>query len=139
VFIKVAYRWFHKLFKLLIALLAMKTGVLIGVIVVLLIFGFYVFNGKNKSDNAITTVSANTVKISNFAFSPSEIIVKVGENVTWINEDSAPHAIVSDFGDEMVSKQLAKGESYTHTFILGAVYEYHCSVHPSMKGKVIVQ
>lgn len=120
----------------------MKTGVLIGIIVVVLVVviaGFYVFNGKSNSNSPSNVESGNVVKISGFAFSPSEIKIKSGESVTWINEDNAPHAIVSNSGNELASDSFSKGKSYIHTFNSAGTYEYHCSIHPSMKGKVIVE
>ncbi len=82
---------------------------------------------------------ANSVSISNFAFSQKEITVKAGTTVTWTNNDSAPHTVTSDSGSELSSASLAKGQSYSHTFTQPGTYAYHCSVHPQMAGKVAVQ
>lgn len=81
----------------------------------------------------------NDIEISGFAFNPSFLTIPKGASVVWANMDSAPHTIVSDSGNEMSSGSISKGKTYTHTFSTPGTYEYHCSIHPSMKGKVIVE
>ena len=83
--------------------------------------------------------SQNSVTISNFAFTPSELKVKVGDTVTWTNKDSAPHTVTSDSGSELASQSLSKGQTYSHTFSQAGTYSYHCSIHTGMKAKVIVE
>jgi amicyanin len=121
----------------------MKTGVLIGIVVVVLavvIGGFFVYNSKSSSSvNIDSLVAGNSVEIVNFAFSPVEIKIKSGENVTWTNKDNVRHSVISDSGDELYSDLLSLGESYTHIFNSPGTYMYHCGPHPSMKGKVIVE
>lgn len=86
-------------------------------------------------------VATTTVKIANFSFSPETIKVKVGDTVTWTNEDAARHDVVADEEsmDAPASELLAKGESYSFTFKKAGTYAYHCTPHPYMKAKVIVE
>jgi plastocyanin len=81
----------------------------------------------------------NIVEISNFAFMPPEIIINKGDTVVWINQDSAPHTIKSDVGNEINSGTLSNGQKYSHTFGSSGIFGYHCSIHASMKGKVVVR
>jgi amicyanin len=83
---------------------------------------------------------ANAIAINNFAFSPATLTVKAGTTVTWTNEDSVPHTVVSDAGSAVVftSPALATGSSFPFTFTQAGTYTYHCSIHPSMKGTVVV-
>ncbi|OPY38350.1 MAG: Halocyanin precursor [Methanoregula sp. PtaU1.Bin051] len=76
--------------------------------------------------------------MKNFAFSPATITVKPETTVTWTNEDSAIHTIVADSG-AFASDILGTGPSFRFTFSTAGTYTYHCSIHPSMKGTVIVQ
>ena len=92
---------------------------------------------------AAPTTSAgggNTVVIKNFAFDPSQLTVKTGTVVKWTNQDGAPHTIVSDTGSPAAfsSDSLSSGASYTFTFTQPGTYMYHCSIHPSMKGTIMV-
>jgi plastocyanin len=79
------------------------------------------------------------IAISGFAFSPATITIPKGATVIWTNNDAAAHTVVSDSGSEISSPSIAKGETYAHTFSTPGTYTYHCSVHPSMKGTIIVQ
>ena len=90
---------------------------------------------------ATTTIQPQTaaVNIKTFSFNPSTLTVKVGTIVTWTNEDSTKHTITSDSGNELNSPQLSQGETYSHTFNQAGTYNYHCSIHYSMTGKVIVE
>jgi len=81
---------------------------------------------------------ANTVSIQNYAFSPGTLTVPSGTTVTWMNNDNVDHTVVSTTGT-FTSGTLAKGQSYTYTFTTPGTYDYTCSIHPSMKGTIIVQ
>ena len=82
--------------------------------------------------------AAASVAISNFAFSPADLTVKVGDSVTWTNNDSVAHTITSDAGD-FDSGSIAQGATYTHKFDKAGTVSYHCAVHPSMTAKITVQ
>ena len=86
-----------------------------------------------------TTAAPATAEIAiqGFAFDPATVTVKVGTAITWTNQDSAEHTITSDKGD-WDSGKTAQGGKYTHTFDQAGTFTYHCSVHPSMKGSVVV-
>jgi plastocyanin len=83
----------------------------------------------------------NAITIKNFAFSPASLTVKSGTTVTWTNQDSVPHIVASDTGSPaaFTSDSLSTGDSYTFTFTQAGEYTYHCSIHPSMKGTIVVQ
>ena len=78
------------------------------------------------------------VKIDNYSFSPSDIIVKAGTTVTWVNHDDVPHTVKSDEG-AFKSKAMDTDDKLSFTFDKPGVYEYYCSVHPRMMGKVVVR
>lgn len=83
------------------------------------------------------TSNTNTVTIQNMSFNPSTLNVQVGTTVTWINKDSTTHHVVSDSG-VFDSGDLSTGMSYNYTFNQTGSYPYHCSIHPSMKGTIVV-
>jgi len=74
---------------------------------------------------------------------PSLIVIEKGKQVTWVNEDSAFHSITSGFYDTPTdlfdSGHLDPFESYTLTFDETGTYDYFCTLHPWMKGQVIVE
>ena len=75
------------------------------------------------------------VTIQNFTFSPSVVNILQGGTVTWTNKDSTTHTVT--FADG--SSDIVSGASFTKTFNDLGVIDYHCSIHPSMTGKVVVQ
>jgi amicyanin len=83
--------------------------------------------------------SVNEVKIDNFNFSPQTLTVAVGTKVTWTNRDDVPHTVVSIDKKTIVSPALDTDEKFAYTFTAPGTYDYYCSVHPHMKGRIIVQ
>ena len=84
-----------------------------------------------------TTNSARAVTISNFTFAPATITVRAGEEVTWVNEDDAPHTVLgSDPGSPLKSPALDTGDKYAAKLTQPGTYEYFCSLHPHMTGVV---
>jgi plastocyanin len=77
----------------------------------------------------------NTVTIQDFKFNPDTLTVKIGDTVTWINEDGAVHTVKSDTFN---SQNIKNADSFLLRFTEAGTYEYSCKIHPYMKGKIIV-
>lgn len=77
------------------------------------------------------------VHISNFTFGPKAATVKVGQTVTWTNDDDIPHTVVAT-DKSFRSKVLDTGQSFSFTFTKPGQVAYFCSLHPMMTGKVTV-
>jgi plastocyanin len=71
------------------------------------------------------------------SFSPNPVEVKVGETVTWINDDSGGHTVTSKDG-VFDSGMMGKGQSFSFTFDKAGEYPYICEPHPNMVGTVVV-
>jgi plastocyanin len=78
------------------------------------------------------------VEISGFAFVPPTLTVSVGTRVTWTNNDSTNHTVTSN-DNLFESGNLAKGATFSYTFEEKGTFDYHCKIHPSMTGKIIVE
>jgi amicyanin len=76
------------------------------------------------------------VSISNFAFDPAVLTVKVGSTVTWTNNDIVAHTVT--FTDVANSPVLNRGDHFSRTFTKAGTYSYICSIHPFMHGMVVV-
>ncbi len=76
--------------------------------------------------------------IANFSFMPDPVNVKAGAQLTWTNQDSALHTIVADDGS-FQSTTLNKGQKFSQTVAAPGSHSYHCSIHPFMKGTIVVQ
>jgi plastocyanin len=81
---------------------------------------------------------AATVSMDHSTFMPSEITVALGTTVTWVNNEPMPHTVV-DLNKAFRSKTLVKDATFSFTFTTAGDYSYLCSIHPNMKGKVIVK
>ena len=77
------------------------------------------------------------VGIDNFTFNPKVVTVKAGDTVTWTNRDDIPHT-VADPG-KFKSKALDTGDSYSFTFTTPGSFDYFCSLHPHMTGRIVVE
>lgn len=78
----------------------------------------------------------NTILIQDFAFNPGVINIKKGDTVSWINKDTAPHVVESS---AFVSDTLSTGQSFSYIFNEAGTFDYICTLHPSMKGQIIVE
>lgn len=81
--------------------------------------------------------SGAAVSIANFAFNPATISVPAGGTVTWRNDDATAHTVTAD-GGQFDSGTLNSGASFTWTFSEPGSVAYHCQIHPSMQGSVMV-
>lgn len=90
---------------------------------------------KNQPDPALTRTP---VMISGMAFTPSSVTIKVGSIIDWTNKDRVAHTITFDDGS-VDSGSITKGGKYPHLFVKPGTYTYHCSIHPSMKGTIVVE
>ena len=78
------------------------------------------------------------VSIANFAFSPAQLVVALKSAVTWSNDDGAPHGLA--FADGKGSTNLLlPGTTHSRSFDAPGTYDYVCSVHPYMSGRVVVR
>ena len=91
--------------------------------------------GSNQQPANQPPASSASVEISGFTFSPSELTVAKGATVTWTNKDSMAHTVTSSSFD---SGPVQNGGSFSFTFTQAGTYDYHCSIHPSMTGKITV-
>lgn len=126
----------------------MKNTIIIIVAVIIIGIGAYYFTSGTSYRGSTSTPSASqaetptqsgtTINIKNFSFNPSTLAVKTGTKVTWVNNDSAPHTITSDSGTLLSSSTLSPGQSFSFTFTNPGTVNYHCNIHPNMKGSVVV-
>ena len=78
------------------------------------------------------------VRIDNFNFTPTALTVTAGTTVTWTNDDDTPHTVREKDG-KFKSAALDTDDRFSQTFAAPGEYEYFCSIHPRMVGKIIVK
>ncbi|MEO1702462.1 MAG: cupredoxin family copper-binding protein [Pseudomonadota bacterium] len=91
-----------------------------------------------SSTHAMAAGHAKQVRIAGFAFGPAELTVSVGDTITFLNGDGAPHTATATDGS-FDTGRLNSGDSATVTITSAGTYEYVCSFHPSMKGVIIAE
>jgi amicyanin len=82
-------------------------------------------------------IAGTGVSITNFAFTPATLTVRVGDTVTWTNHDEEPHTIVANDGS-FHSPGLDVNAVYSFTFTQPGSFDYACGIHPFMHGTVVV-
>jgi plastocyanin len=82
--------------------------------------------------------ATTTVQIKRTGFSPASVTINQNDSVTWTNTDTINHQVVANSG-AYASPILEPGKSWTHEFNHGGTFHYHDSLHPSLKGTVVVR
>jgi plastocyanin len=90
--------------------------------------------GDNPAD--ATLVKTSQVVAKDTRFNPAAIEVPAGTEVTWSFQDgTTPHDVT---GDGWKSGKAQSKGSYRHTFDQPGTYDYRCTLHSGMKGRVVV-
>jgi len=80
-----------------------------------------------------------TVEIDNMEFSPAEISIRVGDTVTWTNQDAVGHSACRDKPPTFDTGLMAKGDtSEPIQFHVQGSFDYFCRQHHLMTAKVVV-
>lgn len=109
------------------------------------VFGFFaslgllVFRaGAPRPSLGASDPPSYTVMIKDFGFSPQTLEIPAGARVTWINQDDEPHT-VRDTKNAFASPALDTKDKFTFEFKTSGSFNYYCTVHPQMTGKVMVK
>jgi plastocyanin len=96
--------------------------------------------GLTAAGEAVMAAAASptTINIENFKFAPGTLTVPAGTTVIWKNEDDSPHRIGDKTG-MLKSAALDTDATFSHTFATPGEYPYICTLHPYMRGKIIVK
>ena len=78
------------------------------------------------------------IKMQNIAFAPKATTVKVGEKVTWTNDDSVDHNVTANSGADFKSKDFGNGGTFSFTPDKAGTIKYVCTIHPGMVGTLTV-
>jgi amicyanin len=117
-------------------MLLKRFHVLIPALMLAVGLGFSVQAQEKAAANA--PAATPSVHIDNFSFTPAEITISPGTTLTWTNGDDIPHTVVAS-NKAFRSKVMDTDQQFSFTFTAAGTYEYFCSLHPHMKGKVVVK
>ncbi|HEY4526687.1 MAG TPA: peptidoglycan-binding protein [Candidatus Paceibacterota bacterium] len=110
---------------------------------------FTVRNRFGESDSITKTVEVDNdnddddndeehISIDDMEFDPDVLHIDRGTRVTWENDDTIDHTVTSLSSYYFASGTLDPGEDYSHTFNTRGTFSYFCSLHPEMRGTIIV-
>ncbi|MFZ1452276.1 MAG: cupredoxin domain-containing protein [Ferruginibacter sp.] len=95
----------------------------------------------SKSDTSGGGGNTNTdhkVNIQASIFDPATITMLPSARLTWTNMDTQPHTVVSDDLISFNSGNINAGGTYSFTPTATGIHEYHCGLHPTVKGTIYV-
>jgi len=101
-------------------------------------------SGMQSQANALLSVDpapanqTTSLDIINFSFVPDPVTVAAGTQMTWTNKDGTPHTVTAD-DNSFKSGNLPSGQSFSQMLQTPGTYKYHCSIHASMKGTIVVK
>ena len=100
---------------------------------------------QTASPGSTVTISPGSSTPSNAKFfDPPTLKVAKGTTVTWKNADSTLHTVTSgtaeggESGTAFDSSYLAGGKTFHWTFSTPGTFDYYCTLHPYMKGQIVV-
>jgi plastocyanin len=93
--------------------------------------------GCNKAHSKKSRPATHTVVISGMQFHPDSLNVAKGDTVKWINKDIVTHNVTEYPGKKWTSGPITPGASWKKVITHG--FNYFCSIHPNMKGKITVK
>lgn len=109
-----------------------------------LVGGLSISNVLVYAQGASVSIVPNASTMGNKAYSPNPAELKAGESVTWTNDDSQIHTATSgavgaeDSGKVFDSGILSPKATFDFKFDQAGEYDYYCTLHPQMLGKVSV-
>jgi plastocyanin len=80
----------------------------------------------------------HTVTIEALKYSPPTLEVKSGDTIVWRNKDPFPHTVTAE-NRSFDSGEIAADHSWKFTARQPGTYPYVCTLHPTMKGSLVVK
>ena len=99
--------------------------------------------GSAATQNGGSTLAAGGtvhVVMKTLEFNPSSVDAKVGQRVTWLNEDSSPHNVTYVSGPRFNSSRTLEPQAgrFSVTVTQPGTIHYYCTLHPWMKATIVV-
>jgi len=91
------------------------------------------------SSSTASPSGAVTIHMQNIQFNPKSQTVKVGQKVTWVNEDTVAHNVTAQSGGTFKSSTFGQGQSFSFTPTKAGTITYVCTIHPGMTGTLTVK
>jgi plastocyanin len=79
-----------------------------------------------------------TVSMKGLRFHPAALDVRVGQTVTWRNDEAVDHNVTAKRGAGFHSRAFGAGGTYKFTPTRAGTVAYVCTLHPGMEGTLRV-
>ena len=117
--------------------------VIVAMVVLIATFAVGVrFSGTSGTTDSTQPTSVNTldvvIDIIDFKYRPADISVPRGAEVTWVNDDKAPHT-ATERNSQWDTMVISEGEGVLIKFSRPGTYEYYCTIHPYMTATIEVR
>lgn len=95
-------------------------------------------SGALLSKEATPSAQRVEVIISKLSFQPASKTIGKGSTIVWRNQDTVSHTVTAEDGS-FNSGAIVAGDMFVQRFDKVKTYTYSCSIHPEMKGTIIVE
>ncbi|WP_436025757.1 cupredoxin domain-containing protein [Trinickia sp. LjRoot230] len=102
-----------------------------------LFVGVAVVIGGLWAGTALAHKHTMTIDIDAMQFNPATVTVAAGDEVVWVNKDLVAHTVVAP--GRFDSHEIAPGHAWHYVTGVPGRYSYACSLHPIMKGTLVVE
>lgn len=126
-------------------------GMIISIILIVIILPIQNILSNEKNSEVLiqadvimpTKVSRPGCEETDSCYVPSKVFANINEEIVWVNEDAAFHSVTSgSYGkptDLFDSGHLDPNQSFSLYFDKSGTYDYFCTLHPWMKGQIVIQ
>ena len=94
--------------------------------------------GTSTQSEAAESNDIVSVSMKDIEFVPQEATVKVGQKITWTNDEPVPHNVTAEQGADFKSDTMNEGDTFEYTPTKAGTIDYVCTIHPRQTGKLIV-
>ena len=94
---------------------------------------------SGKSADKAGPAAPGAISMRKLQFEPRSSTVRVGQKVTWTNDDTVDHNVTATQGAKFKSQAFGHGKSYSYTPRKPGRIAYVCTLHPGMKATLVVR
>jgi len=91
------------------------------------------------SERPMKEQAGTKITMKQIQFKPERVTVKVGDTVTWVNEEQIEHNAVATEGADFRSELFGEGKTFEWKAEKAGMVKYVCTVHPGMDGTITVE
>jgi plastocyanin len=95
-------------------------------------------NGTSTQSEAAKSNDIVTVSMKDIKFVPHDVQVKVGQKITWTNNDTPAHNVTATQGASFKSDTINPGGTFSYTPTKAGTISYVCTIHPGQDGTITV-